>query len=223
MNTVPQNILDQMRADWNERGATNADYFVATEHEHWTEEEFLRSGKINVEDEILTDLTNICGGREPKALTVVEIGCGSGRMTGALADLFGHVHSFDISSEMLERARGRHQHRPNVTFHLTPGDNLPGLDNASVDLAFSFIVFQHIPSRQVIDSYVAEVARVLKPGTLFKFQVQGAEIGDEDLDTWNGVGFTVDQARELAERNGFEMRFHHGAGEQYFRLWFVRR
>lgn len=212
-----------MRADWNDRAAANADHFVATEHEHWTEEEFLRSGEINVDDEILTDLTNICRGREPKELTMVEIGCGSGRMTGALANLFGHVHSFDISPEMLARARRRHQHRSNVTFHLTPGDQLPGLDPTSVDFAFSFIVFQHIPSREVIDSYVAEVARVLKPGALFKFQVQGAEIGDADLDTWNGVGFTVDQARELAERNGFDLRFHHGAGDQYFRLWFFRR
>ena len=47
------------------------------------------------------------------------------------------------------------------------------------DFAFSTIVFQHIPSRDVIENYVREVHRLLRPGALFKFQVQG----DSTLET----------------------------------------
>ena len=34
------------------------------------------------------------------------------------------------------------------------------------DFAFSTIVFQHIPSREVIYNYVREVNRLLRPGAL---------------------------------------------------------
>ena len=33
---------------------------------------------------------------------------------------------------------------------------------------------------------------------------------------------TEDQARAMAERCGFEMRYNHGAGEQYYWLWFFK-
>jgi len=37
------------------------------------------------------------------------------------------------------------------------------------------------------------------------------------------VPFTDEQAVELAERCGFEPRYRHGAGTQYFWLWFFRK
>jgi len=42
-------------------------------------------------------------------------------------------------------------------------------------------------------------------------------------DTWLGVPFSPEQAREMAERCGFEMRYNHGAGQQYYWLWFFKR
>jgi hypothetical protein len=41
-----------------------------------------------------------------------------------------------------------------------------------IDFAFSYLVFQHIPSREVIESYFREVALLLRPGSLFKVQMQ---------------------------------------------------
>ena len=85
-------------------------------------------------------------------------------------------------------------------------------------------MFQHIPSREVIDSYVGEVSRILRPGGLFKFQVQGdATLVTETDNTWLGVPFSDEQAVEMAERHGFEPRYRHGAGGQYFWLWFFKR
>jgi hypothetical protein len=41
------------------------------------------------------------------------------------------------------------------------------------DFAFSTLVFQHIPSRRIIQNYVREVNRLLVTGALFKPQVRG--------------------------------------------------
>ena len=55
------------------------------------------------------------------------------------------------------------------------------------DFAFSTIVFQHIPSREIIENYVREVGRLLRPGALFKFQVQGdSSLETASDDTWLG-------------------------------------
>jgi hypothetical protein len=92
-----------------------------------------------------------------------------------------------------------------------------------VDFAFSYIVFQHIPSRDVIYSYVREVWRLLRPGGLFKFQVQGnTALQTSPDDTWHGVPFSDEDAVAMAESCGFEPRYRHGAGGQYFWLWFFK-
>ena len=92
-----------------------------------------------------------------------------------------------------------------------------------MDFAFSTIVFQHIPSREVIENYVREVHRLLRPGGLFKFQVQGDSTLQEQDDSWLGVSFSDQQAVELAGRCGFEPRYRHGQGNQYFWLWFFKK
>jgi hypothetical protein len=42
-------------------------------------------------------------------------------------------------------------------------------------------------------------------------------------DTWLGVPFSERQAAEMAYRCGFDPRYRHGAGQQYFWLWFFKR
>jgi SAM-dependent methyltransferase len=92
------------------------------------------------------------------------------------------------------------------------------------DFAFSVIVFQHIPSREIVENYVREVNRLLRPGGLFKFQVQGnSTVQVKTEDSWVGVPYTEREAREMAARNGFEMRHHNGVGEQYYWLWFFKQ
>ena len=216
--------LEKMEADWNQRARENARYFVASGRENWTDEEFFRSGEQTVEEEILTDMINICQGKDPKQMRVLEIGCGAGRVTRALAAIFGEVHGVDVSSEMIELARAALADRPNAVVHKNNGMDLSVVPPLQFDFAFSTIVFQHIPSRQVIENYVREVHRLLRPGALFKFQVQGcAEVQSSPDDTWLGVPITDQQSVEMALRCGFDPRYRHGAGEQYFWLWYFKR
>jgi ubiquinone/menaquinone biosynthesis C-methylase UbiE len=156
-------------------------------------------------------------------MRVLEIGCGAGRVTRALAEIFGEVHGVDISGEMIGQAQAGLADLAHAHVHQNNGKDLSVLPPVPFDFAFSSIVFQHIPSREVIESYVLEVGRVLRPGALFKFQVQGdtsMEINPED--TWLGVPFSDEEAVAMARRCGFEPRYRHGAGGQYFWLWFFR-
>jgi len=219
-----EQTLDKMRRDWDERARENARFYVNTERTDWTDSEFFASGERTVAEEILTDMTNICQGREPRQMRVIEIGCGAGRITRALSRLFGEVYAIDVSGEMVAQARQACADRPGAHVFQNNGMDLTVLPDIGYDFAFSTIVFQHIPSREVIVNYVREVGRLLKPGALFKFQVQGdASISTEPDDTWLGVPFSDQQACEMAEECGFEPRYRHGAGEQYFWLWFFKK
>jgi ubiquinone/menaquinone biosynthesis C-methylase UbiE len=168
-------------------------------------------------------MTNICQGKDPGQMRVIEIGCGAGRVTRAFSKLFGEVHAVDVSGEMVAQAKQALQTIPNAFVYQNNGMDLSVLPPGPYDFAFSTIVFQHIPSRDVIYNYVREVNRLLRPGALFKFQVQGdASLETTPDDTWLGVPFSDDDAVRMAEECGFEPRYRHGAGEQYFWLWFFK-
>src|SRR5271165_915792 len=212
-----------MRREWDERARENARHYVNTANADWNTEEFFDSGRLNVFHEILTDLGNVCQGKSAKEMKVLEIGCGSGRITRALAEVFGEVYAVDISGEMIRQATEALRDTPNAHVFQNSGSDLAVLGDIQVDFAFSYIVFQHIPSREVIYSYVREAFRLLRPGGLFKFQVQGnTALRTSPDDTWHGVPFSDGDAVAMAASCGFEPRYRHGAGTQYFWLWFFK-
>lgn len=216
--------LAKMRRDWDERARENARYYVATSRTDWTDEDFFASGEKAVAEDILTDMTNICQGKDPSAMRVLEIGCGAGRVTRALSKLFGEVHAVDVSGEMIAQASTALADRPNAHLYQNNGYDLTVLPPLEFDFAYSSIVFQHIPSREVIENYVREVHRVLRPGALFKFGVQGNPLTEcQPDDTWLGYAFSDEEATAMAYRCGFEPRYRHGVGDQYFWLWFFKK
>jgi SAM-dependent methyltransferase len=221
---VEQQLQKKMREDWDQRARENARHYVNTANTAWTDEEFFASGERTVAEEILTDMGNICQGKAPGEMRVLEIGCGAGRVTRALAKLFGEVHAVDVSGEMVRLATEALRDFPKAFVYQNNGKELTVAPNLQFDFAFSSIVFQHIPSREIIENYVAEVQRLLRPGALFKFQVQGdSTLETKPDDTWLGAPFSERQAVDMAFRCGFDPRYRHGAGEQYFWLWFFKR
>ena len=216
--------LEKMRVDWDHRARENARHYVNTANTLWTDEEFFASGERTVAEEILTDMGNICQGKAPRDMRVLEIGCGAGRVTRALAGLFGEVHAVDVSGEMVSLATQSLREYPGAHVYQNNGKDLTIVPQRDFDFAFSSIVFQHIPSREIIENYVREVQRLLRPGALFKFQVQGdSTLETKPDDTWLGVPFSERQAIDMAYRCGFDPRYRHGAGEQYFWLWFFKK
>jgi ubiquinone/menaquinone biosynthesis C-methylase UbiE len=99
-------------------------------------------------------------GADPRGGTCVEVGCGPGRMTGALAERFDRVVAVDVSPAMVERARARVT-AANVEFRVVGGDRLDGVADASADAVVCYLVLQHVPGRGVMAAYLREFARVL--------------------------------------------------------------
>jgi len=224
MKQEVSNLLKKMQVDWDERARENARFYIVDSQENWTADEFYRLGQQTIAQEILTDMTNICQGKEPREMKVLEIGCWAGRVTRAFADLFGEVHAVDVSGEMVRLARAACADKSNAFICQNNGMDLEVLGERVFDFAFSICCFHHIPSRDIIENYIREVGRLLRPGALFKFEVQGyVELDSKPDDTWFGIPFSDAQAVAMAERCGFEARHRVGAGEERFWLWFFKR
>jgi ubiquinone/menaquinone biosynthesis C-methylase UbiE len=213
--------VDEMKSAWNERARENAMHYIASGKEQWEEDEFSASGLTNVRQYVMDDADLICGGRDPKSMRALEIGCGIGRMSEHLAGFFGSVTGVDVAGEMIRGARARLGHLPNATFVETDGASLP-FDDASFDFVFSFIVFQHVPTKEAVIGTVRDAYRVLAPGGLFKFQVQGSQNPHyvaAPKDTWHGVTFSEAEMAALAAELGFQPLKSEGADSQYYWHW----
>lgn len=117
--------------------------------------------------------------------SVLEIGCGMGRMVKPLAHRFDHVVGVDISAEALEEAKKYLSSTENVSLLENDGTSLNGVETSSLDCVVTTGVFQHIPSREILQSYIEEAIRVLKPDGLFQFTFQAFQ---KNIEGKGGVG-----------------------------------
>ena len=123
----------------------------------WTAAEFYASGSADWEDfeahwrHYAPDLGGTC----------VEIGCGAGRITQALAGRFERVVALDVSDEMIARAREACSEK--VELRRVDGPEIP-LRDGEADAVFSAHVLQHLETREAVRAYLAEAYRVLRPG-----------------------------------------------------------
>src|SRR5690349_18366623 len=101
--------------------------------------------------------------------TCLEIGCGGGRLTAALAQDFDGVIAVDVSADMIARARAVAPE--NVDFRQTDGMSLPAADGEA-DAVFSVHVIQHLETRADVERYVHEMRRVLRPGGTLLVHIQ---------------------------------------------------
>ena len=104
--------------------------------------------------------------RTPEHKTILEIGHGAGRILASAARHFGGAVGIDVHdrNDLVRRelaARGV----GNVQLLETDGRRIP-LADSTIDVAYTFIVFQHIERIAVFDGYVRELQRVLRPGGL---------------------------------------------------------
>ena len=113
--------LRRMKEDWNARARRNARWFINTVHHRQADGEFDRTGRLEVKRLVRADLPLLTRGRDPRRLRLLEIGCGIGRMTRALAEIFGEVYATDVSGEMIRRGQRRVRDCPNVVFSETNG------------------------------------------------------------------------------------------------------
>lgn len=157
--------LEASRQFWDEKARENAYWYVSSAGPYAGRDldDFWASGP-----KIWNDLKRTAGYTPQRDHAVVEIGCGVGRLTRAIAPEVGHVHAFDISDEMLKTARDNVA-AANATFRRAESPELPDIADSSVDAFVAYCVFQHLPSVEVLRNYLATAARVLRPGGVLIF------------------------------------------------------
>ena len=159
---MSRNVSELMRENWNRRARRDPFFYVETRHWEGDVEGFFELGQARAKlliDPVL-EATGV-GGPDASAF---DLGCGVGRFARALAERFGTVCGVDVSEEMIRRAREFHPKAdfPNVTFLAGDGVTLP-LESSSQNFAFSYEVFQHMPSHDVVEGNLREIVRVLRP------------------------------------------------------------
>ena len=157
-----------MREFWDRRAEEDPFYFVDNRLAYRDPDlEAFWSGGEEVVQVLLSQL----GASIDGDATVLDIGCGVGRTTRALARRARLVRAIDVSERMLALAREHNRQLSNVEWILGDGRGLESIESESVDACFSHVVFQHLPEPEMTLRYVAEMGRVLKPGGWSAFQV----------------------------------------------------
>jgi SAM-dependent methyltransferase len=230
---------EHMRRFWDERAKEDALYFVDNtgEYGHMDADRFFEGGRKQL-DSLFEQTGTVVGADE----TVVDVGCGVGRLTRVLAGRAAHVHAIDVSAEMLGRARELGADLDNVTWHHGDGTSLQPIPDGSVDGVVSHVVFQHIPDPEITLGYVRDMGRVLRPGGWATFHVSTdpeihegkytppprwkvllgrAPKGQTDP-AWRGSCVDLDRLRATAAEAGLRVERIVGEGTQFCFVRLVR-
>ena len=125
----------------------------------------LQSGREDLARALsLTDMTT---GQDR---AVLEIGCGVGRLTAALADRFGRVLGVDVAPTLIEEAQQRNTHQ-NVSFEVCDGMRIrPSRADFTCDTVFSYEVLYYL-NRQSLTTYFEDAFVLLTSGGQLVFHL----------------------------------------------------
>ena len=158
---------DGMRDFWDAAASANAAWYVDTSisYDAPDMDAFWATGRLVATTAMSGPVTPASRG------LAVEIGPGLGRILRSLVRDHGFARAagVDISQEMVRQARELAADDP-ITFEVGSGASLAPIEDSSADLVVSFTVFQHIPKVAVIEQYIGEAARVLRPSGVLAFQ-----------------------------------------------------
>jgi SAM-dependent methyltransferase len=210
-----------MKSDWDLRAGEDAHKAIACDDAQ-NEAAFRASGERDLQL-VLEGVSEILAGHQ----SVLEIGCGTGRLLEPLTRHFDHVFGVDVSREMVRRGRERLAHLPQAHFVEIDGlGELPFRDE-SFNFCFSYITFHHIPIKSVVRSYINETHRVLRVAGVARWHFFGRPAGIlssirervTHKDTWRGCKFTLSEITAAVREAGFEIVDAHYVPAQSRRLF----
>jgi SAM-dependent methyltransferase len=178
--------FDESRSVWEHLGATDPMWAVLTvpakRGGRWGAEEFFSTGLVDAR--LITDL--LARNELELGKSIVDFGCGLGRLTKAFAELGHRVLGIDIAESMIDGARSYHHGDDRVAFTSYSGGLLPLADN-SVDGVVSLRVLQHIPPGAKLLA-LAELVRVTREGGVVVVQLVDAKprrrLSERDSRAW---------------------------------------
>jgi SAM-dependent methyltransferase len=167
-----QGTLSAHQDDWDELATLDPLWAIRSDRNHkfrrWDINEFLAEGSRQVEH-----LIGRGGalGYPRQSRSVLDFGCGVGRLAPALSSNFDEYCGVDVSREMVAQARELHRRRPNCRFDVSEDNCLDQFARRSFDLVVSLYVLQHLTDRSMILSYLRGLAKLVRPGGLLVVQL----------------------------------------------------
>jgi SAM-dependent methyltransferase len=208
-------VRNDMRDDWNARAREDAGYYVAFGRREQSDADFYATA-TEVINSLESELRRVPAPQRSQ-WKALEIGCGPGRLMRPLSRYFAEIHGVDVSDEMIALARERLHDIPNAHPHVSDGATLAEFPDGWFDFVYSYAVFQHVPSRDVIAAYMREIHRVLKTGGLARLQFNGMPARDTSFNTWAGARVTSSEILEFTQLHDIQLFALEGAGTQY--MW----
>ncbi len=197
---------------WEKLAKENSRYYINSDKGRGiTEEEFRESGRASYDSLIAGD--NLL----KKRGIILDYGCGTGRLMEFMARDFKKVFGVDISRTMIEEARERLENLMNVYLAETDGQHIP-LPDSSIDIVFSYLVFQHIKEREMVEGAFAEIFRILKPNGIFKVLMRSDKQKDMGR-WWSGVEYDESSIKEVYDTAGFKLLNLEQVDKYAFWLW----
>ncbi|MBX4209327.1 class I SAM-dependent methyltransferase [Candidatus Parcubacteria bacterium] len=124
----------------------------------------------------------------------LDLACGQGFFSHALAAEGAHVTGVDIAPELIDIARAHATH--NQEFYVSPADNLRMFKDKSFDSAVSVLALQNIDKMALA---FKEVSRVLKPGAKFVIVLNHPAFRIPGKSAWGFDDTTATQYRRVDE------------------------
>jgi SAM-dependent methyltransferase len=170
-------LIERVQMAWTEMGKTRPHHSVLSGRDYLPQNinerslaRFWASGSN--EAATIAAILKRHGFHEPGSKTSVEYGCGLGRVSFALANVFRKVRGYDISPTHIAQAQRRASdtRADNIEFHLCSCDVLSEGALVPCDFFYSRIVFQHNPP-PLIRLLITRSLESLRPDGIAIFQV----------------------------------------------------
>ncbi|MCX2953798.1 class I SAM-dependent methyltransferase [Lentzea sp. NEAU-D7] len=171
--------VDRFKSTWEDLGRVDPLWAVLTDPQRrnggWELDEFLATatGPIASVRKLVDEAGLSFGNR------VVDLGCGAGRLSNALAAHVHEVVGVDVAQSMVDEANRINQFPDRVSFVAYDGYRLPFADE-SFDSALSLISLQHSPPALQVQALL-ELQRVVRPGGVLVIQLPCRPTRREEL------------------------------------------
>ena len=164
--------FEALRSTWSQLGKDDPLWAVVSHDDkrgnRWGLDEFLATGESDV-DKFHTLLREHAGAPQHWG-SVLDFGCGVGRLVYAWSKRATEVVGVDISAPMIEKGRQILAGIRNARLLLNERHDLSCFESDCFDLVESHICLQHMPWT-IASGYVREFGRVCKRGGIVVFQL----------------------------------------------------
>jgi SAM-dependent methyltransferase len=202
--------LSGLKRDWEALAQRDALSAILTDESKsggkWDVPQFMATGDAEIEA-VLQHLKSLGLQPDPGA-TVLDFGCGVGRLTQALARRFPSCVGLDISQEMITQANALNQYG-HCRYVVSTTPQLP-LADESCSFIYSNLVLQHMGRRFAVN-YLREFTRVLAPGGVVVFGVQDSFATSDLASLLTRVRHILhlrSRVRTWFKRSGGDMQMH---------------